>query len=301
MVDLAISTARRLFYKPAQLGPTLWLWVALALAVIAGYAWLKEGLDSPFDLALVGGFAAALATGVGALPAALIRTLNARTQDVMLGFGAGVMLAASSFSLILPGVAAATDLIGNKPAGALVVVIGLGVGAAFMIILDRIVPHEHAVSGRHGLSATHLRRVWLMVFAIALHNFPEGMAIGVSFSNVDLAVAIPLTTAIAIQDIPEGLVVAIALRSIAYSPLRAALIGAATGLVEPLGAALGVALTGGSALFYPVGLGLAAGAMIWVVSHEVIPETHQNGHAQPATLGLMGGFAVMLLLDTALG
>ncbi len=124
---------------------------------------------------------------------------------------------------------------------------------------------------------------------------------GVSFAQGDLSVGLPLSAAIAIQDIPEGLAVALALRSSGMSLMKAALIAAATGLLEPVGALLGVGLSSGLAFAYPMGLGLAAGAMIFVVSHEVIPETHRNGHQTPATIGLMVGFAVMMLLDTTLG
>jgi ZIP family zinc transporter len=127
------------------------------------------------------------------------------------------------------------------------------------------------------------------------------MAIGVSFSQGDMGVGLPLTTAIALQDIPEGLAVAMALRAAGLIPLRAALAAGATGFMEPLGALLGIGLSSGLVLAYPIGLGLAAGAMIFVVSHEVIPETHRNGHQTPATLGLMSGFAVMMVLDTTLG
>jgi len=180
-------------------------------------------------------------------------------------------------------------------------VIDLVLGALFLLSADKIVPHAHPVAGHHGPDVVHLRRVWLMVFAIVLHNFPEGMAIGVGFAGNDPSVGMPLTAAIAIQDVPEGLVVAIALRTVAYRPVTAALIGAASGLVEPVGAILGNVLTTGFAMLYPLGLGFAAGAMIWVVSHEIIPETHRKGHEQAATLGLIGGFVVMMMLDTALG
>ena len=141
----------------------------------------------------------------------------------------------------------------------------------------------------------------MLVLAVTLHNLPEGMAIGVSFANGDMNIGLPLTSAIAIQDIPEGLAVAIALRGAGFSPGVAVSVAVATGLLEPLGALLGVGLSSGLALAYPLGLGLAAGAMIFVVSHEVIPETHRNGHQTPATLGLMAGFALMMVLDTALG
>jgi len=123
----------------------------------------------------------------------------------------------------------------------------------------------------------------------------------VSFAEGDMSVGLPLSAAIAIQDVPEGLAVALALRTIGLSPWRSVLVAGASGLMEPLGAIVGLGISSGMAIAYPVSLGLAAGAMIFVVSHEVIPETHRNGHQTPATVGLMGGFAVMMFLDTALG
>ncbi|CFE03154.1 metal transporter [Bordetella pertussis] len=139
------------------------------------------------------------------------------------------------------------------------------------------------------------------MLTIILHNLPEGMAIGVSFATGDLRIGLPLTSAIAIQDIPEGLAVALALRAVGLPIGRAVLVAVASGLMEPLGALVGVGISSGFALAYPISMGLAAGAMIFVVSHEVIPETHRNGHETIATVGLMAGFAVMMFLDTALG
>jgi ZIP family zinc transporter len=278
----------------------------LTLVLLAGLAWVAwaQGgtrLDTPMGQALAGSGVAALATALGALPALFVRRISARWEDIMLGFGAGVMVAASCFSLILPGIAAGTAILGNKPAGVLIVATGLLLGALLLLLADRLVPHEHPAAGRHGPDWIHLRRVWLMVLAICLHNFPEGMAIGVGFAGGDVSVGNPLTAAIAIQDVPEGLVVAVALRTVAYTPWKAAAAGALSGLAEPVGAVVGVALTSSFAPLYPLGLGFAAGAMIWVVSHEIIPETHRKGHEQAATLGLIGGFIVMMLLDTALG
>ena len=277
--------------------------LAAVVVALAWVAWMQGGTrpDTPMGMALVGSGAAAVATAVGALPALFVRRISPRWEDVMLGFGAGVMAAASCFSLILPGVEAGSEILGSKPAGAAIVAVGLVLGALSLLLADKAVPHEHPGAGRHGPDWMQLRRVWLMVFAIALHNFPEGMAIGVGFAGGDTSVGIPLTAAIAIQDIPEGLVVAVALRTVAYTPWKAAGAAALTGLAEPLGAIIGVALTSGFAPLYPAGLGFAAGAMIWVVSHEIIPETHRKGHEQAATLGIIGGFVVMMLLDTALG
>src|SRR5690606_24768620 len=134
-----------------------------------------------------------------------------------------------------------------------------------------------------------------------LHNIPEGMAIGVSFAAGDLGVGLPLTSAIAIQDIPEGLAVALALRAVGLPMLSAVLVAMASGLMEPLGALVGLGISSGVRISYPVSQGLAAGAIISVVSQDVIPETHRNGHQTPATIGLVAGFGVKMFLDTALG
>lgn len=281
--------------------------LALALlGVIAllgqSIAQLVAGNTAPgLRLALYGGAAGFATTALGALPALLMRSLPQRVEDSMLGLAAGMMIAASAFSLLLPGLEAGESLLGNRSTGAAVVVFGMALGVLLMLGLDEFTPHEHDKSGPCGPGYEICGRVWLFVFAIALHNLPEGMAIGVSFSQGDMGVGLPLTTAIALQDIPEGLAVALALRSAGVAPGYSVLIAAASGLLEPVGALLGVGLAGGLALAYPIGLGLAAGAMIFVVSHEVIPETHRNGHQTSATLGLMAGFALMMVLDTTLG
>ena len=222
-------------------------------------------------------------------------------EDSMLGLAAGMMLAASAFSLLLPGLESAQSLLDNKLLGAGIVVFGMALGVLLMLGLDAFTPHEHNKTGPCGPGHERCGRVWLFVFAIALHNLPEGMAIGVSFSHADMSVGMPLTTAIVLQDIPEGLAVALAMRGAGFAAPIAVLVASLTGLLEPLGALLGVGLSSGLPLAYPTGLGLAAGAMLFVVSHEVIPETHRNGHQTPATLGLMAGFALMMVLDMALG
>jgi len=251
--------------------------------------------------ALLGGAAGFIATALGAAPALFLRGIPQRIEDTMLGLAAGMMLAASAFSLLLPGLEAGADILGHKGLGAGVVVLGMALGVLLMLGLDEFTPHEHDKTGPCGPGHERCGRVWLFVFAIALHNLPEGMAIGVSFSQGDMSVGLPLATAIALQDIPEGLAVALALRSAGFAPSLAVGVAAASGVLEPMGALLGVGLSSGLAVAYPVGLGLAAGAMIFVVSHEVIPETHRNGHQTPATIGLMAGFALMMVLDTTLG
>jgi ZIP family zinc transporter len=254
--------------------------------------------------ALLGGAVAALATALGTLPVLFSQKLPERLQDTLFGFGAGVMLAASAFSLIIPGLAAAKNAAvfggGNWAAGG---VIGSAIllGGIVLMLMDRVLPHEHFIKGREGQAAKQLRRTWLFVFAIALHNVPEGLAIGVGYAANNGLRADALATGIAIQDVPEGLVVAVALLAAGYSRMFAVLIGMASGLVEPLGAVLGAAVVGHSAMLLPWGLGFAAGAMLFVISHEIIPESHRKGHEAFATSGLMIGFVLMMLLDTALG
>ena len=276
--------------------------LAVLALLVQSLAYLVEGSAAVgFKLALLGGAAGFAATAFGSLPALVLRSLPQRVDDSLLGLAAGMMLAASAFSLLLPGLEAGADILGNQALGGVVVVAGMSLGVLLMLGLDTFTPHEHDRSGPCGPGFEKCGRIWLFVFAIALHNLPEGMAIGVSFAKGDMSVGLPLTTAIALQDVPEGLAVALSLRAAGFAPGFAVLVAAASGLLEPLGALLGVGLSSGFALAYPIGLGLAAGAMIFVVSHEVIPETHRNGHQTPATIGLMAGFALMMILDTSLG
>lgn len=288
-------------HVPSAIGLAVGLLVVLAM-LLNGLARLTAGDPIPgLRLALLGGTAGFAATALGALPALAMRGMPQRIEDGLLGFAAGMMLAASAFSLLLPGLDAATGILGDQALGAAVVVFGMAMGVALMLGLDAFTPHEHVRTGTCGPSLARVRRIWLFVFAIALHNLPEGMAVGVSFARADLSVGLPVAVAIALQDIPEGLAVALALRGAGFTPRLSVLVAAASGLLEPFGALLGVAMSSGMALAYPAGMGLAAGAMLFVVSHEVIPETHRNGHQTSATLGLMAGFALMMVLDTTLG
>ena len=296
---LMLNHARNHTFAALGLGVATLATLAL---LVQSLVWVLTGGEAINPrYALLGGTAGFVATALGALPALVLRGIPQRLEDSLLGMAAGMMLAASAFSLLLPGLDAGTELLGNKPLGAGVVVFGMALGVLLMLGLDEFTPHEHDKTGPCGPGHERCGRIWLFVFAIALHNLPEGMAIGASFSQGDLTVGLPLTTAIALQDIPEGLAVALALRGAGFSLTTAILVAAGSGLLEPLGALLGVGLSSGLAVAYPIGLGLAAGAMIFVVSHEVIPETHRNGHQTPATLGLMTGFALMMVLDTTLG
>lgn len=282
----------------------------LGASGVAGLWWITGSTGQPrLTGALAGGFLAAAATGVGTLPVLFMRRMSSRTSAGMLGFGAGVMFAASVFSLILPGLAAA-EAQGAGPWGAaLTVALGVLVGAALLMALGRWLPTERWLSppgqacGRSPSEAESLalHRTWMFVLAVALHNLPEGLAIGVAFAGPELDNARALSMGIAIQDIPEGLVIAVALRSVGYRRRTAVLLGCLSGLVEPLGAVLAVTLVGASAALLPWGLAFAAGAMLLVVSQDMIPESHRKGHALTASVSLMTGFVLMMVLDTALG
>jgi len=255
---------------------------------------------STVQAAFLAGSIAAGATMVGTLPALFAHSLSRRVQDTLLGFGAGIMLAAASFSLVLPALDTAQGLGAGSWGSGLLVALSLLVGAALVMSLERALPHEHFIKGPEGGDTKRLARTWLFVFAIYLHNLPEGLAIGVAYA-ADASQGLALATGIAIQDIPEGLVVALALIAAGYARRHALLVGVASGLIEPVGAALGASVVVvASPWLLPCGLGFAAGAMLFVVSHEIIPESHRQGHENFATTGLMVGFVLMMVLDTAL-
>ena len=263
--------------------------MALLLEYLSQYpVWLLGTLFSLF---------AGLATGVGALPIFFTRKISDKLQDVLMGFGAGVMLAATSFSLIVPGLKVA----GYGINAALIVVFGILLGGIFLYLTDKIIPHEHFIKGHEGIDLVRLKRIWLFIFAITIHNFPEGMAVGVGFGGGDIANGITLAIGIGLQNIPEGLVVALALLAHRYSLSKSFLIALATGLVEPIGGLLGAGIVSIFMPLLPWGLAFAAGAMLFVVSDEIIPESHRKEFAKQATFGLMVGFVVMLFLDVVLG
>lgn len=288
--------------RPQATSISVWTLALLVacLAVHALWAYLIPRAPHVAD-ALAGGLLAAGATALGTVPVMFSQTLPEKVQDTMFGFGAGVMLAACAFSLVAPGIAAAGEL-GHGPWGAgLVVGAAVLLGAATLLLMERLLPHEHFIKGKEGIEVHRLRRTWLFVFAIALHNLPEGLAIGVGYVGNDPLRGSALATGIAIQDVPEGLVVSLALLAAGYRRSFAVALGMLSGLIEPVGAVLGAVVVGWSAALLPWGLGFAAGAMLFVISHEIIPESHRKGHEVYATCGLMIGFVLMMLLDTALG
>jgi len=290
---LAIGSGRMFRYA---LGSLLLL-AGMTLLAAQGLAWLD--LEPRLLRALEGGGLCALGTALGAVPVLVIRRMPQAVSDSLLGFGAGVMLAATAFSLIVPGIAAAEELGLTPWAASGLISFGILLGAFGLYLVDRKVSASPerlvAVSGRPIIAP----RIWLFVFAIIAHNIPEGMAVGVSAGG-GMSDADSLAMGIALQDVPEGLVIALVLAAAGMSRVKAFLIGAASGLVEPAFALLCAWLVSLAEMLLPLGLALAAGAMLLVVTHEVIPESRRNGHEKLASLGLLVGFCLMMVLDTAL-
>ncbi|BAC92221.1 ZIP family metal transporter [Gloeobacter violaceus] len=257
----------------------------------------------PVFLGTFASLIAGLATAVGALPVLFARKLSQKTQSILLGFGGGVMLAASAFSLIVPGTDIAVKQGYSRPVAALIMAVGILLGGLFLWLANRYFPHEHFIKGPEGAnpSPERLKRIWLFVGAIALHNFPEGMAVGVSFGGGSIAEGLPVAVGIGLQNMPEGLVVAVALLGQGYSVGYALWVTLLSGLVEPIGGLLGASVVSVSQAILPWGMAFAAGAMLFVISDEIIPESHRQGFDLEGTVGVMVGFVVMMFLDIALG
>lgn len=250
---------------------------------------------------VVGSLLAGLASAVGALPIYFLKTVTRRMQGILLGFGAGVMLAATSFSLIIPGIEAATNQMGNELLAALQIALGIVIGGAFLWAAHQWFPHEHFIKGPEGADLKNLARIWLFVTAIAIHNFPEGLAVGVSFGSGELSSGVAIATGIGLQNIPEGLVTALALLAENYTRNAAFGVALLTGLIEPLGGLVGAGVVSIAQSLLPWGMAFAAGAMLFVISDEIIPESHSRGYENEGTLGVIMGFIVMMVLDVTLG
>lgn len=292
-----IMTAHRLATEPS--------WQRLATFIIIAVATVFLGIqladtastNNAMRAALAATLFTAFATGAGALPVLVIRNISDAVRDTLLGFGAGVMLAASFFSLLAPALDRGAQIAGSAAGGVSIVAAGLLIGAAVLMAADRFLPHEHFIKGREGLALRNAPGLWLFVIAITLHNIPEGLAVGIAQGS---GTGTAITLGIAIQNMPEGLIVAIALVALGISRWKAAALALATGMAEPLGGLIGAAAIGYAAALLPWGLAFAAGAMLFVISHEIIPETHRNGNERVATIGLIGGFVLMMLFDTIL-
>ncbi len=237
-------------------------------------------------------------TGVGALPIFFTKKVDQRLLDILLGGAAGVMLAATCFSLILPSIESG----GGDLRAVLITSAGIFIGAVFLDLVDRYAPHQHLLDKRvEGGATESLKKIWLFVIAITIHNIPEGMATGVAFGTDNIMNGVAIAIGIGLQNMPEGLAVALALVREGYSNKKAFVIALLTGLVEPLGALLGYGLV---SFFQPILgfiLAFAGGAMLFVISDEIIPETHSNGYEREATYGIIIGFIIMMILDITLG
>ncbi|GAB4472853.1 MAG: ZIP family metal transporter [Anaerolineae bacterium] len=246
-------------------------------------------------------------TALGAASVFLTRTINRKLLDTMLGFAAGVMIAASFWSLLAPSIEMAEGM--GVPAW-FPALLGFLLGALFLRSVDMILPHLHLnqpVSAAEGLKTTWQRTI-LLVLAITLHNFPEGLAVGVAFGaaaaglpSAGVAGAVALAIGIGLQNFPEGVAVAMPLRREGMSAGRSFWYGQLSAVVEPIAGVLGAALVLLMRPLLPYALAFAAGAMIFVVVEEVVPESQCSGNGDIATMGAMLGFAIMMLLDVALG
>jgi ZIP family zinc transporter len=263
--------------------------------------------QNPVLLALI---ATLFTWGVTALGAALVfffKSINQKVLNGMLGFASGIMIAASFWSLLKPAIEMAESM-GMQPV--VPALLGFLAGGAFLFLVDRILPHLHAgleTSQAEGIKTSWQRSV-LLVMAITLHNIPEGLAVGVAFGALGLAgspatigSAVALALGIGIQNFPEGAAVSIPLRREGMSRTRSFVYGQASGIVEPIAGVLGALLVVTMQPILPYALAFAAGAMIYVVVEELIPEAQQNGSSDYSTIGALGGFAIMMLLDVALG
>lgn len=233
------------------------------------------------------------------------REMNGRVQKALLGFASGVMIAASVWSLLIPAIEMSEEQsnIAWVPAA-----IGFLLGIGFLLLLDTLTPHIHLTEEEPEGIKADLKKTTMLVLAVTLHNIPEGMAVGVTFAGVmtensviSLAGALALSIGIAIQNFPEGAIISMPLQSHGLSKGKAFLYGAMSGIVEPIAAVITIFLTGIAVPLLPYLLSFAAGAMIYVVVEELIPESQAGEHSNIGTIGVAAGFVLMMILDVALG
>ena len=261
-------------------------------------SWLEQAFvrlvgPSPLWQGLAGGIVIAALNMLGACLILIWRRPSERFLNASLGFAAGVMLTASFTSLILPGI---------QLAGVVPVIIGMVLGVVGIDLSDHLIPHLHPMKGREGLDTTRLQAVWLFIIAITIHNMPEGLAVGVGFGSGNISNALKLMVAIGLQNIPEGLAVAVsALNAGMGSSFYAGVVSLRAGLVEIPLALIGAWAVQLAQPVLPYAMGFAAGAMLYVISDEIVPETHRSGHERVATLGTLAGAIAMLYLDISLG
>lgn len=243
------------------------------------------------------------ATVIGAIIGFIFKNISHKFSDIVLSFAAGVMLCAAIIGLIVPSYEYGVDLDYGVAISLLLTVGGIFVGAFALNLIDKLVPHLHKLAGadpeKH--SATHLSKVMLFVTAIAIHNLPEGIAAGVSFGAGNSTEALVIAGGIALQNIPEGMVIIGPMLSSGVSKKRTFLIALFTGIIEVIGTLIGYFAVSIATAILPFALAFAGGTMLYVISDEMIPETHAHGSQRGATYALLVGFCIMLISDILLG
>ncbi len=231
--------------------------------------------------------------------------LNKKIEKILLGFAAGVMVAASIWSLLIPSIDMARE---QEITPWIPAAIGFIFGIVFLLVLDSLIPHLHLESTKPEGIKSKLKKTTMMIFAVTLHNIPEGMAVGVSFAGalmgntgITMAGALALAIGIAIQNFPEGAIISMPLKAEGMSKGKAFLYGTLSGVVEPIGAIITILLTNSVIPILPYLLSFAAGAMVYVVVEELIPESQVGEHSNIGTIGVAIGFVIMMILDVALG
>ena len=249
------------------------------------------------ELVLLTALGVGASTIIGAIIGFVFKKISHSFSDIVLSFAAGVMLAAAILGLILPSVEYGGRF------GLIITIVGIFVGALCLNLIDKLVPHLHKMAGvdSESHSNANLSKVLLFVTAIAIHNLPEGIAAGVGFGSGDTSQALMIAGGIALQNIPEGMVIIGPMLAAGIKPARTFTLAMITGLVEVVGTLIGYFAVSVSAAILPFALAFAGGTMLYVVSDEMIPETHAHGHERGATYALLVGFCVMLVTDILMG
>lgn len=238
-----------------------------------------------------------MATVIGAIIGFVFKKVSHKFSDVVMSFAAGIMLAAAVIGLILPSVE-----LGGKW-GLLYAIIGIFAGAICLNLMDKLIPHLHRLAGvdSENHNNANINKVLLFVLAIAIHNLPEGIAAGVGFGTGDSGQALLIASGIALQNIPEGMVIIAPMLAAGISPRKTMACAIATGVVEVIGTLIGYLAVNIATVILPIALSFAGGTMLYVVSDEMLNETHGHGHERAATYSMIVGFCVMLVLDVLLG
>ena len=251
------------------------------------------------ELVLITALGVGMATVIGAVIGFTFKRVSHKFSDIVLSFAAGIMLAAAVIGLILPSV----ELGGGGIKGLALSIAGIFAGALCLNLMDKLIPHLHRLAGADNESHNNanLNKVLLFVLAIAIHNIPEGIAAGVGFGNDEPGQAMLIASGIALQNIPEGMIIIGPMLAAGISPRKTLLCAIGTGVVEVVGTLVGYLAVNISTVILPVALAFAGGTMLYVVSDEMLSETHAHGSERGATYSMLVGFCVMLVLDVLLG